>query len=107
MEDRIEQLVEVDEIRSLAQEKNTKMQSQIKYLFDKKEKDRKFEESDMALLWNARCQDKGKHGKFEALWIGHFVITSKGGEDSYYLQNISREDQELPVHGQFLKHFFS
>jgi len=61
----------------------------------------------MVLMWNARAQEKGKHGKFEALWIGPFVITGKGGEDSCYLQNMSGENQELLVHGQFLKHFFS
>lgn len=76
MEDRMEQLVELDEIRRLAQEQNTQIESQVKYLFDKREKDKKFNENDMVLLWNTRCQDKGKHGKFEGLWIGPFVITS-------------------------------
>lgn len=31
---------------------------------------------------NARCQEKGKHGKFESLWLGPFVVTGKRGEDS-------------------------
>lgn len=54
-------------------------------MFDKKEKDRKFEENDLVLMWNGRCQEKGKHGKFEALWLGCFVVVGNKGEDSYYL----------------------
>jgi len=61
----------------------------------------------MVLMWNSRAQEKDKHGKFEALWVGPFVITGKGGEDSYYLQNMLGENQELLVHGKFLKYFFS
>lgn len=61
----------------------------------------------MVLMWNARGQEKGKYGTFEALWLGPFVITDKCGEDSYYLQNMAGESQEFPMHGQFLKHLFS
>lgn len=41
------------------------------------------------LLWNARVQDKGKHGKFEALSSRPFVIIEKHGEDSYLLANMN------------------
>lgn len=107
MEERMEHLAELDEIKRMAQKKNVKLQSQMKYLFDKKAKDRKFEVNDLVLMWNARCRENGKHGKFEALWLGPFVIIGKGGEDSYYLQNMSGEEQELRIHGNFLKHLFS
>lgn len=58
-------------------------------------------------MWNARAQGKGKHGKFESLWVGPFFITGKNGVDSYFLQNLNGEEMELPAHGQFLKRFFS
>jgi hypothetical protein len=29
---------------------------------------------DLVLKWDAPKKDKGKHGKFEALWIGPFKI---------------------------------
>lgn len=77
----------------MAQKQNVKSQSQMKYLFDKKAKDRKFEVNYLVLMWNARIQEKGKHGKFKALWLGPFVIISKGGEDSYYLQNMLGVEQ--------------
>lgn len=79
----------------------------MKRLYDKRTTDRKFKIGDFVLMWNARSQDKGKHGKFEALWLGPYVIMDKEGEDSYFLQNTIGEVQELLVHGQFLKHFFS
>lgn len=107
MEERMEQLEELDEIRSQAQEKNMNIQSQMKHLFDKREKNKKFKVGDMVLMWNSRIQDKGKRGKFEALWLFPFFITSKCGEDSYYLQNMVSEDQEFLMHGQFLKYLFS
>lgn len=59
--------------------------TKMKYLFDKNSKNRKFEVDYLVLMWNSRCQEKGKHGKFEALWLGPFVITGKGGENLYYL----------------------
>ena len=56
----------------------------MKILHDKKAKGRKFEEGYWVLKWNAKDQDKAKHGNFEALWLGPYVITSKNGEDSYF-----------------------
>ena len=32
-------------------------------------------------------QNKGKHGKFEALGLGPFIIFEKVGEHSYFLQD--------------------
>ncbi|XP_057827312.2 uncharacterized protein LOC131038778 [Cryptomeria japonica] len=104
---RMEQLAELDEAKNDAHKRNLKMQQRSKYLFDKKASERKFEANELVLLWNARAQDKGKHGKFEAIWLGPFVIAERHGEDSYFLTNLNGEIQELLVHGQFLKHFFA
>jgi hypothetical protein len=52
-------------------------------------------------------KDKGKHGKFEALWIGPFNIFEIFLNNTYELQNL--EDFEVlsgPVNGHFLKNFF-
>jgi hypothetical protein len=48
----------------------------IKQTFDKKVKSDVFKIGDMVLKWDATRQEKGKHGKFEALWTGPFVITA-------------------------------
>jgi hypothetical protein len=60
------------------------------------------------LKWDAPKQDKGKHGKFEALCIGPFKISEVFQNDTYKLQNL--EDSEVfsgLVNGKFLKKYFS
>ena len=42
----------------------------MKHLYDKREIERKFEIDDMVLIWNARMEDKGKHDKFDPIWLG-------------------------------------
>ena len=39
----------------------------MKHLFDRKEVERKFEVDEMVMMWNARIEDKGKHGKFDPI----------------------------------------
>jgi hypothetical protein len=51
-------------------------QGRIKETFDKKVKSNVFKTGDLVLKWDAARQEKGKHGKFEALWTGPFVITA-------------------------------
>ena len=79
----------------------------MKYLYDKKKTERKFELDEMVLMWNARMEDKGKHGKFDPIWLGPYLIESKWGDDSYNLKELSRNILELCIHGQFLKRYFS
>ncbi|XP_059068320.1 uncharacterized protein LOC131858869 [Cryptomeria japonica] len=107
LEEKMEMLAELDESREDSHRKNLKLQQKSKYLFEKKASERKFKINDLVLFWNARAQDKGKHDKFDALWLGPFVVAEKNGEDSYFLTDMNSEMQELPVHGQFLKHFFA
>ena len=60
------------------------------------------------LKWDSRREDKGKHGKFDNLWIGPYLIHSTAGNNAYFLQELS--GVELfggPVNGRMLKHYFS
>lgn len=91
MEDRMIQLVEVEEIITLAHKRNLKIQLQSKYLFDKRTTLRSFQIGDLVLQWNAKGQDKGKHKKFESLWIGPFVVCDPNGKNSYFLQTMNSE----------------
>lgn len=103
----MEQLAKLYEIRNEFHKRNTKSQQQSKYLFDKRTSSKKYDIHDLVLVWNARGQDKGKHGKFEALWLVPYMVGEKNTEDSYFLLDMNGKIQELPVHGQFLKHFFA
>jgi hypothetical protein len=62
----------------------------------------------LVLKWDAPRQDKGKHGKFEALWIGPFKISEVFSNNTFKLQNM--ENEEVfggPVNGHFLKKYFA
>lgn len=107
MEERMIQLVELEEMRTTAHKRNMKLQLQSKYLFDKRTSARRFQIDDMVLQWNTKDQDKGKHKKFESLWIGPLIVCDINGKDSYFLQRMNGEVHEFPMHGQFLKYYFS
>ena len=49
----------------------------MKHLYEKRAIERKFKIGDMVLMWNARMEDKGKHGKFDPMWLGTYKILIK------------------------------
>jgi hypothetical protein len=60
------------------------------------------------LKWDAHKQDKGKHGKSKALWIGPFKIFEVFSNNTYKLQSLEdSEDFGGPINGHFLKKYFS
>jgi hypothetical protein len=79
-------------------------QQKIKQAFDKKAKKEEFQMGDLVLKWDAPKQYKGKHGKFEALWVSPFKISEVFSNNTCRLQDL--KDQEVfngPVNGHFLK----
>ena len=60
------------------------------------------------LKWDSRREDKGKHGKFDKLWLGPYLIQSTTGNNAYFLQEL--DGAKLfggLVNGRMLKHYFS
>ena len=56
--------------------------------------------------WDARFEDKGKHGKFDELWKGPYTIRSFFGKNDYFLEDAEgRSITTKPVNGRFLKHY--
>jgi len=50
---------------------------------------------------------KGKHGKFDALWIGPFIIAQAQMNNNFTLKNLDGEGVfDVPVNGWFLKLYF-
>jgi hypothetical protein len=72
---RIHQIVEVQQVREQVRTAAHNHQERIKQTFDKKVRKKEFEIGDLVLKWDAPRQDKGKHNKFDALWIGPFKIS--------------------------------
>lgn len=101
------QLVEFQQAREQVMGRAHERQQKIKQAFDKKSKKEYFQLGDLVLKWDAPRQDKGKHGKFEALWIGPFKVSKIIFNNTYRLQNL--EGNEFfggPVNGHFLKKYF-
>ena len=64
---RINQLIEVHQVRENVYDRSQLMQSKMKRIIDRKVKTDDFQLGDSVLKWDARNEDKGKHGKFDNL----------------------------------------
>ena len=83
-------------------------QGRIKRWFDKKSAENKvLEVGDLVLKWDKVHEDKGKHSKFQALWIGPFQVREKVGPHTYRLQTLEGRIEVLLVNGHDLKHYFT
>ena len=104
---RINQLIEVHQKREQVFSSNQLFQDKMKNFFDKRTKVQDFQVGDMVLTWNSQFDDKGKHGKFDHLWIGPYRIAAFRGKNAYILET---SDGNLtvggPVNGRFLKPYF-
>jgi hypothetical protein len=77
----------------------------FKRWFDKhKAKEKDFEVGDLVLKWDRANEPKGKHSKFQNLWLKHFQVAEKLGVGMYQLKNMRGEPDTLIVNGQALKH---
>ena len=57
----------------------------MKKIFDRKVKIDDFQLGDLVLKWDARFEEKGKHGKFDHLWQGPYKISALSGKNAYFL----------------------
>ena len=71
---RMVNLVELQQIWEQVVGRSEAHQQRIKGMFDKRAKTDNFQVGDWVLKWDTVSQDKGKHGKYDSLWIGPFVI---------------------------------
>ena len=84
------------------------LQDKIKNIFDKRVKEDDFFIGHQVLRWDARREDKGKHGKFDFLWEGPYVIYGYRGNNLFFIRNLDgTELQEGLVNGRMLKHYHS
>jgi hypothetical protein len=108
MQERIEELLKLEEERDRAKQTFTKHQRIIKKWFDKHSiSNKNFEIGDLVLKWDKAHEEKGKHTKFKKLWLGPFQIAENIGPSTFILQTLEGEKEILPVNGQILKKYFS
>ena len=97
------QIVQLQQEREVLIEKAELFKKKIKARFDRRAKEDTFMENDMVLRWDARRDEKGKHGKFDNMWFSPFKIAKILGNNTFVLQNLEGEEILGPVNGQFLK----
>ena len=104
---RINQTIHLQQTREEVYNRAQKVQESIKNLFDKRKKSYDFKIRDKVLKWDSRREDKGKHGKFDNLWQGPYVIQSTIGPNAFFLQELDGTDLfGGPVNGRVLKHYY-
>ena len=104
---RINNLVELHQIREQLVEKSKAHQKAIKETFDKNEKVDKFQVGDWVLKCDAFKEKRGNHCKFNPLWTSPFVISQVRHNNTFILHKLEGEDAfGRPVNGWFLKLYF-
>ena len=74
VQNRIDQIVELDEARRTTFDNICKSQSNIKKIFNKSSRSRSLQVGDMVLLYDRKNEKLGKHKKFDSLWLGPYII---------------------------------
>ena len=68
-------------------------------MFERKIKENTFFSGDMVLRWDARKEQKGKHGKFDNLWFGPFIVSNFLENNTFILQTLDGEELSNPANG--------
>ena len=70
------QIIELNEVRDKAYVKVQIHQEKMKNTFNRRIKEDVFQFDDLVLKWDAPHEEKGKHGKFDHLWVGPYLIAA-------------------------------
>ena len=104
---RINQTIHLQQTREEVYQRTQVLQDKLKKIFDKRTKAEDFFIGNKVLRWDSRREDKGKHGKFDFLYKGPYVIQAVQGNNTYFLKSLDVTDtEEGPVNGRMLKHYF-
>ena len=101
-------MLKLEESRLKSKERFKHQQEIVKIWFDKQESGKEsFDIGDLVLKWDHPHDEKGKHTKFQHLWVGPYQIAEKLGLLTYKLQNLQGQEENLPVNGLVLKPYFT
>ena len=92
-------LIELQQECEAVDEKAQIHRRNIKERFDKKIKENTFSFGDIVLRWDARKEQKGRHGKFDSLWFGPFIVLKFLENNTFILQNLEGEELSNPING--------
>ena len=77
MQRRINQIIELNELRDKSYGRVQIHQERMKNTFDRKVKEELFQIDDLVLKWDDPKEDK--HGKFDHMWVGPYIIEAYRG----------------------------
>ena len=101
------ELIKLEEQREWAKITHAHHQALVKASFDSNMISRKyFQMGDLVLKWDKAHEEKGKHTKFQRMWLGPFQIVEVIGPSTFMLHDLTRKRDSLPVNGQILKKKF-
>jgi hypothetical protein len=103
---RINQLIELDEMRRSALGQMTRNQEKIKNTFDNKAKERNFTKGDLVLLCDKRREKPSMHKKFDSLWGCPYKIMSCASTNSFNLETMEGEVLKLLVNALHIKRYY-
>jgi hypothetical protein len=82
------------------------IQESIKKIYERRTMEDYFELGDIVLKWDSRNEDKGKHGKFDNLWKGPYIIQAYRGNNTFLLKDSEGVDLPGgPINGRMLKNY--
>jgi hypothetical protein len=102
---RINALIALEEQRMFALDNIIKRQQTVKKYFNKSVKNVKFKVNQKVLLWDSTHADRGRHSKFQKLWLGPFKITFVLGTNAYILKYLQERLLSYNTNGSHLKHY--
>ena len=105
---RTNELINVQRMREKSFNNSQMHQDRIKKDFDMHTKEYDFKVGDLVLIWDAKNEDIGNHGKFDHLWLGPFKIVPYHGNNAYL---VHKQNGDLvgggSVNDRFLKNYLS
>eukprot|EP00253_Pinus_taeda_P016674 PITA_16674 len=101
------QILKLEEQREQAKITHAHHQELVKASFDSNMVSRKdFQIGDLVLKWDNADEEKGKHSKFQQMWLEPFQIVEIIGPSTFMLQDSVGKRESLPVNGKILKKYF-
>jgi hypothetical protein len=102
---RINVLLSLEEQRNFSLGNIKRRQQTVKNYFNKHAKDVKFKVNEKVLLWDSSHADRGRHSKFQKLWLGPLKIDFILGTNSYLLKDLEERVFSYSTNGSHLNHY--
>jgi hypothetical protein len=102
---RMSALLSLEEQRMFSLDNIKRRQQSVKKYFNKSVKAVKFKVNEKVLLWDSTHADRGRHSKFQKLWLGTFKIAFVLGANYYILKDLQERFFSYSTNVSHLKHY--